>query len=389
MKNKTILLLLSTLCILQLVVKANSVNIRIINNSNCSIYGYTSKINNGSFLIKDNGQVSKAEVKKGSTAEFSTGYADAFCGTDGYVYYKTTVNGRDYFVYVRFDVPYIGDNDFYYTSDAPFRMKHVVGGPGSNVTITFELTGGAIAVEPPAPPFDLPTSGASWLTGSVTWNEQSVGMPNGNPANAFDFEVIAPSRFHPNYPASKGPSFTEGTVSPESGTLTDYKALPAIKVEIKEADKTAVKSNMAVSIYARKYIFTISNLPYGIPLEIRIKPKAAFWNPGTATPLQPSGASKSKWCVYPKKTREDSQGANFSILGMWMNNDGTAAVGNATALEKKLLSKVTFSVKSDALVTGSSLKRIAAIAGSRPPLKATKVTAPAMNKAKIKMTKPM
>lgn len=384
MKNNISILFSTILLGLVTIAKANEVNVIIVNNSNYSIYGSTSDVHNGSFLVHDGPSLSRAEVKRGSTARFSTGQASPFCGTDGYVIYKAVANGNEYFFYVKFDVPYIGDNEFYYTSDAPFIMKHIVGGPGSNVTITFELTGGPTAVTPPAPPITLPTNGNAWAADTISWNSNITGMPEGNITDAFEFTVVAPSKFYPKYAAPSGPSFTSGTVSPESGRFSDFKPLPNVKVQVIENPRKEY-DRMQQNIYSMSVNYTIANLPAGIPLEIRATPKFSFWKTGGATPVSPN-EKLSKWTVYAEKTRIEQAASNFKINGCWVDAQGniTGTDNNASPAGKLLLNKQLAIIKKDVIIQGDDIFKVPGMESKKLQIQQSPVIKP-INKANVKV----
>ncbi len=363
MKNNISILFSTILLGLVTIAKANEVNVIIVNYSNYSIYGSTSDVRNGSFLVHDGPSLSRAEVKKGSTARFSTGQALPFCGTDGYVFYKAVANGKEYFINIQFDVPYIGENEFYHTADAPFRIKHVVGGPGSNVTITYELTGGPTEIIPNAPPINLPTKGTAWYTGNINWNSNNIGLPEEDVLEAFDFEVTAPTKFYPNYPANNNPNFTGGSISPSSGTFTDYKPLPNIKAIVKK-NETSSNERFEKNVYSISLNYSVNNLPNNIPLEIRVTPKNSFWQKGNATPSKPQTNVVIKWTVFAEQIKNIQGNGNFKINGVWANAQGLAVgLGDETnGLGRKLLSKQVILIKQDVTIFGNDVLKIPGVA---------------------------
>ncbi|MBK8520692.1 MAG: hypothetical protein IPL54_07355 [Chitinophagaceae bacterium] len=309
-----------------LLVSANSVTVLIVNKSKHSIYGYSSQVKNGSFFVNDNGKVSPDEVKPGATAKFQTSQALALCGTEGYVTYAVNFEGKKYFLHVRFDVPYWGDNEFFYNADPPFKIRHIVGGPGSNVTITYEVYGEVPPGKITPAPVDLPLTGIGWITGKIDWKFE-IGTPKEDPENAFEMEVLAPTKFWPKS--------ANNIADKSDGTYTDYKVVSKATVTF---EKKKARDDMHVSLYPKSTTlnYTISNLPTGVPFQVKMKPVSGFWQTSGKTPPQPAQYPNSKWFVYTTEIKNDDGVINYSMQGAWMNYDGSFIGSDGHAQNTKL-----------------------------------------------------
>lgn len=349
---------------------ANSVTVNITNRSNQSIQGATSQVKNGSFFVNDNGNVSPAPVAPGATATFKTSNAHVFCGTTGYVYYKTVVDGVTYTFGLSFDIPYWGDNEIIYSADKPFALRHISGGEGSDVVLNFELTGQLIPAQKPSPPIQQPNTGNGWVSGEIKWS-YATGMPEGNIADAFAFEVIAPTKFYPTGPAC---------ITCTDGYYAAYKPIPNLQVRINKKARQQQPSNemLQTSVYQPEVLeYTILNLPTNLPLQVKLNVTNALWVSNTQTPAQPSNYKYSKWFVYAGEKKINNQVYNYSVTGRWMNPDGTLAGndnGQPAKLQKLLVKNNPLIIKTD---------------GNRPGNNANTVTNSGIgNKTEI-ITKPM
>lgn len=315
-----------------LLVTANSVTVLIVNKSKHSIYGYSSQVMNGSFFVNDNGKVSPDEIKPGATARFQTSQALALCGTEGFVTYAVNFEGKKYFLTVRFDVPYWGDNDFFYSADPPFTIRHIVGGPGSNVTITFEITGELTPGKVTPPPVEIPLTGNGWISGKIDWKSEA-GTPKEDLENAFEVEVLAPTKFWPKS--------ANNIADRSDGTYTDYKVVSKATVVF---EKKKARDDMHVSVYNETTTlkYTISNLPTGVPFQVKMKPVSGFWQTTGKTPPQPAQYPNSKWFVYTTEIKNGGGIINYSMQGAWMNYDGSfiGSDGNVQGTKLSDLKKV-------------------------------------------------
>ncbi len=129
---------------------ANSVTVKLFNNSNSIIKALASEIHNGSFLVKDHGlNVDKIQCPVGDVVIFRTGTANVFCGTDGFIEFEVRFENKIYQVHISFDNPFIGGNEFFGSASTPFKIKYLSGGDGGEAVASFELTGGPTATPTP------------------------------------------------------------------------------------------------------------------------------------------------------------------------------------------------------------------------------------------------
>ena len=174
MKKILLFLLLFSTVILT---HANSVTVKLFNNSNSIIKALASEIHNGSFLVKDHGlNVDKIQCPVGDVVIFRTGTADVFCGTDGFIEFEVRFENKIYQVHISFDNPFIGDNEFFGSASTPFKIKYLSGGDGGDAVASFELTGGPTATPTP-PPVQLPATGSRIISGYFSWDINESGLP--------------------------------------------------------------------------------------------------------------------------------------------------------------------------------------------------------------------
>ncbi|HQW46179.1 MAG TPA: hypothetical protein PLZ98_03840 [Chitinophagaceae bacterium] len=319
------------------IAKANSVTIKLFNNSNATIHCSDLKIHNGDFLIKDHGNPFYGKVyAPGSKLELNTGSADAFCGTDGYVEFQTSINNKTYQFLISFDNPFIGSNEFYASASSPFVIKHLNGGGGSDMVLSYELTGGPSIspAPPPPPPINIPQTGNKSITGTFTWSINDTGLPSDEDlTKAFDISVKAPTQFVIDASGKSNNSYQN-----KNGYFNEIKELKNISITYTD-DRNRISANRNVApnpLSPQRVIrYTISNLPDNIPLSIHPVPVNIKWNKGKNIP--DNHQQNAKWIVFILEKNKTDQAINYNVAGGWFDEVGNAASDATGGLKKEMI----------------------------------------------------
>ncbi len=306
---------------------ANSVRIKLFNNSNCTIRGTDLQIHNGDFPIRDHGNpLYNKSFPPGSYAELYTGTASAFCGTDGYVEFQTEVAGKTYQIAIHFNNPYIGSNAFNGVASSPFVIKHLGGGDGADAMVSYELTGGPkidAGAPPPPPVIELPTTGNRVVSGTISWSIDTTGQPEeADLSQAFLFTVTAPARLLRN--ANGGASYQD-----TKGTFDNIFELKDLNVTFTDSRTEARRDGIGNIMAANRSVkYIIHNLPDGLPINIVLRPASLVWKPGIRFTEKPPGTPlDAKWVVFLQETLHTEVRINYVVYGSWFDTDGKYAGG--------------------------------------------------------------
>lgn len=335
--------------------KANSVTIKLFNNSNSTIIASASDIHNGSFLVKDHGlSVDKTECPSGEVVIFKTGAADIFCGTDGYIEFQVKFENKIYQIHISFDNPFIGSNEFYGSASSPFIIKYLSGGNGSDAVVSYELTGGPTATPPP-PPVQLPVTGNRTVSGYLTWDITETGLPkNENLTTAFSITVKAPTALSRTKDGTGNDSYQE-----YNGYFNEFSVLKNARIQFTDPLTEPTRNEKyKTNILSKKRTvrYSISNLPEGIPLDIKIIPTSNNWNPGSNTVTAPANNAKARWTIFVLEKSRTANGILYDVFGGWLNPDGSYGGNVSAGLKKEFSDALRKNIKSDFLFKQDVLK---------------------------------
>lgn len=316
---------LTTLLVIMNYVFANSVKIKIINNSNTAFIKTNHVANMGKYCVKDYPNYTNT-IAPGSFGEFYSTESCGATGVDGFVEYSATKEGKTYQLYIGFNNPFVGSNEYDPKISYPFIIKHISGGGGSDVFITYEINGGPSPVPPPVPVL-INATGNRIISGSFIWNENIEGMPELNGLdlanNTFGIIAKAPSILVRN---------TEGTGSNiyngQRGNFSNLRTVGSISFRIIE-NSFANKKNIQ---------YTISNLPENVPITIGSE-AITDWQPGEASPPKPENQTTSQYIIILDEANKSINSVNYKITGGWLVNVGNGKSGGATSDMQALLNK--------------------------------------------------
>lgn len=308
---------------------ANSVLVKLFNNSNATIHCTNLRIQNGSFGIRDHGNPFYGkEYGPGSHLELNTGSASAFCGTDGYVEFQTQVNNKTYQILISFDNPFIGSNEFFASASPPFQIRHLNGGSGSDMVISFELSGGPTPTPTPVAPSPIVISnaGSKTITGKISWNINDTGWPPSDDlTKAFEISIKAPTLF-----VVDGSGKASATYQNQRGWFEQVKELNNISIKFTDRQKerpAQLQSAPNPLSPLRTVSFQITNLPDGIPLVISAKPTNNQWIKGKNIPE--SNKPYTKWIAFLNEKNNNGSNVQYEVVAAWFDAGGNYA-GNAT-----------------------------------------------------------
>ncbi|MBK8146031.1 MAG: hypothetical protein IPK62_14110 [Bacteroidetes bacterium] len=305
--------------------KANSVTIKLFNNSNATIHCTDLKIHNGSLRVKDYGNPFYGKVYgPGTNLELKTGSADAFCGTDGFVEFRTSIQNITYQFMITFDNPFIGTNEYSASATNPFIIRHLNGGSGSDMVLSYELIGGPplTPAPPPIPPIHLPTSGNKTIKGTFTWNINDTGLPSEEDlTKAFDISVKAPTEFIVN---ASGKS--EQTYQSYNGYYNNIQEIKNVSITFTDERYRQTNSrDMAPNPLnpQRTIRYQINNLPENIPLVITANPTNSKWKKGKNIPENSN--QEAKWIAFLLEKNKTENVINYTVAAAWFDGEGNSA----------------------------------------------------------------
>jgi hypothetical protein len=316
---------------------ANSVRIKIINNSNTTFVLGGYKVNHGKACVSDSPVPGPANIEPGTYVVFYTSEACGATGNDGYVEYIAQRDGKSYQVYIGFDVPFIGDNEYDPRASHPFFIKHISGGDGSDVFITFEVTGGPVSVPPPLP-LVLPAKGNRIISGSFIWDADVAGMPSSEEWRSA-FSVIAKA---PKYLKLNNDNTGPDTYGNQKGSFEELQMVGTVvfSLENNETNTTINSRQLQTTIANSKRIiyYRILYLPEGVPVSIHAEPGVA-WVPGVNSPLKPD-KPYSEYIAYCIEKNKTKAGVNYFVEAAWFysNNAGNGSSTTDDAAARKILS---------------------------------------------------
>lgn len=291
-------------------VQANSVRIKIINNSNGIMKFGNYKVDHGQACVSDAPSPGTAIINPGEQGGFYSQQACGLTGNTGYIEYIINKDGKVYQVYIGFDVPFIGSNEYEPRASYPFTIKHLSGGEGSDVYITYEISGGPQPVPPP-PPILISTTGNRIITGSFSWDESAVGMPvlDGMDMATATFDIHAKAPFYLiRNSVGTGSSFYQG----QAGDFSGSQRVGSVSYSVSE--------NVLVG---RKVIhYKISNLPDNVPISVFTEPMTE-WQPGDNSPTKPETQNNARYMIVINEANKTSNSISYQIIGGWIVDFGT------------------------------------------------------------------
>lgn len=301
---------------------ANSVRIKIINNSNTAFTLTNNAAKKGKFCVGDIPTYTTT-INPGVWGEYYSAESCGATGVDGFVEYTATKDGKTYQLYIGFDNPFIGDNEYDPKVSYPFFIKHISGGDGSDVFITYEITGGPAPVPPPAP-LVLPAKGNRIISGSFIWDADITGMPSTEEWRSA-FSVIAKA---PKYLKLNNDNTGNDTYGNQRGSFEELQTVGTV-VFSQENNEVNNINPLQTTIAGSKRIiyYRILYLPEGVPVSIHAEPGVA-WIPGINSTSKPD-KPYSEYIAYCIEKNKTKAGVNYFVEAAWFysNNAGT---GNCT-----------------------------------------------------------
>lgn len=365
MKRKMLLICLLSISVCGF---SRSFTLRIINNSVHTFYRAAIKVNTDAGLcngLSNNNDKTKgygeldnwSHLEPGQINEFKI-HDDRFhCGLEGLVEWILRLDNKTYIIHVDFNIPFVGGNDFFYSASYPFVMRHMGGGDGGDVELTFEIYGGPptpqAAPEPlPPPPIYLPTRGNNAIQGQILWNAEETGLPKRSDekkllldylASAFKIEVMAPTQFRTNIDGSGKDNYNGST-----GYFAEYKKLEHAKITVSDGTNSSPnRPDIARKPLSPVRIirFTISGLPEQVPVNITLNTKNSDWETGVHTPAKPSAKPDAKWLVFIHEKEKSSSRVEYQVYGAWFSGDGgyssdLTTTGIISALKKSVTASI-------------------------------------------------
>jgi hypothetical protein len=300
---------------------ANSVTIKLFNNSNATIACSNLKIHNGSFGVKDHGNPFHGKTYgPGTHLEYSSGSASAFCGTDGYVEFQTNINNKTYQFLISFDNPFIGTNSYSASASYPFQITHLNGGPGSDMVLSFELSGGPqITAATPPPPIAIDAGGRKTITGKFSWNINETGLPaDQDLTKAFTITIKAPAIFNIDA-TGRAAQWYQG----KQGWFGNITELQNVKITYTDSRTiNANRNNQAPNPLSpqRTIHFMVSNLPEDVPLSITAVPTDSKWNKGKDIPEIQN--PNIKWMAFILEKSKTDNTIIYDVAAAWFDGAG-------------------------------------------------------------------
>lgn len=321
---------------------AHSVRVNIYNNSTISIRPeFTSGNYKGFFCntFKYTFTEGNTPIDVGEAQYYTTGESAGFCGVSGFLdLCGFDDEGTKYKIHITYDNPFIGDNEFHTAVDFPFRIKFLGGGEGSDMEISFDITGGP-EPSPPPPPIELPNTGNKTVTGQFSWDANETGEPQSGDlkkrflnylTTAFKVEVVAPAQLGRNKDGS-GNDHYQGY----AGYYTNYTKLENLKIvfiDSRDEKKNNNINGIKILSPVRIIKFYISNLPANIPLHISVNTRNANWNTGRNTPPAQPGKTEARWMVFVHPAENTIAYLNYEVYGAWFYGDGGYSSNHVTSL---------------------------------------------------------
>lgn len=323
---------------------SRSFTLRVINNSIHNFFRQSVKANPNPGLCADlsNSNDKKtghglfdnwSHLEPGKIGEFKIHDDRFYCGLEGLVEWSYSQDSKIYTIHVDFNIPFVGGNEFFYSATYPFAMKHVGGGDGGNVELTFEISGGPpeprLTKPLPPPPITLPTSGNKIIKGQFYWNANETGLPKRSDdkkqllyslTGAFKIDVMAPTQLRRNSDGG-GKDNYKGN----SGYFADYKKLANAKISFTDSrddhpDRTDIAHQPLSPIKIIR--FSISGLPEDIPVNIIVNTKNPDWQTGAQTPAKPTGKPDARWLVFIHEKEKTVNLIKYQVFGAWFSGDG-------------------------------------------------------------------
>lgn len=300
---------------------SNSVSIKIINNSIWTLERTNFRVDHGKLCVTDDPS-SDHVIPAAAMGKFYSGPSCGATGNDGFVEYTIRAEGKIYQVYIGFDVPFIGDNSYDPKASHPFVIKHLSGGEGSEVFISYEISGGP-SPKPPPPPLILPSKGNRTISGYFVWDTNKTGLPfNNEMVTAFSVRAKAPRLFRMN---------NDGTGSHQYGTAVgtyeDMQDVGMVFFTLQKPGSISTESSRwqesSIANGQQLVYYKITNLPEGIPIDVKAEP-AVSWEPGPAADPKPNKPS-AEYIAYCSVKGKGVDNINYQVEAIWTFTNGTGA----------------------------------------------------------------
>ncbi|TDG35957.1 hypothetical protein EZJ43_11455 [Pedobacter changchengzhani] len=254
------------------------------------------------------------------------------CGVSGYLNFECFINGKIYKGRIDYSVPYIGENKYTYTIDAPFRLylQKTDYTLNHHISLSFNLEGGPGEV---INTIILPQVGNNSIVKYISIDPTKVNIPNGvGLLDIFDVAVLAPSIFQ----------VVEGYTEPYKGNSGRF--LNAIEVGKINYYQLPTASDGLLNIRLE-----ITNLPEDIPLTptFNLNSKVRFEDPTKTRPqdLKPCSINP---VVYPtfvvnlEQIMENKYNVNTAYrCDKDVQNQASSNVANANKEKQQMVTNPT------------------------------------------------